>query len=932
MAKGKYAILATIGVEAKRLAKDLKTATGKLTSWAKSTVKAVMSIAFKGTAAAAAAIAAFGAMSLKEFASFEQGMSEVFTLLPGISEKAMAQMSDQALQLSQKMGVLPEDVVPALYSALSAGVPPDNVFNFLEAAVKASKAGVVDLNTAVDALTTVVNTYGKENITAARAADIMFEAVKMGKTTFGEMASTMYNVLPIANAANVSFEDLASAVATMTSKGTPTAQVMTQLKAAIQSIIAPSTRSQKKFQELGLDARELAKVVAGPGGLVKAMNMIVDAANGDMITLRKLLGSVEAISAVLTLTGDKGMQFNSVLQGMSTTTGQATTAFEMMDKGIARSWERISASMKVAMIKAGKAIAPFAEAAVPTIMRIIEMIESIPWTKMMQGFANVWLVGIRPHLQNLAAALLSLPWGNLLMTLRPVAELVIKAIQNIIKIAIALTPAIVPGISALGALFVFLYGKFFLLISFISKLAPSLGLIFKDVFEIMRTAFLFFMNPTQANFQAFIAFTKKKLKDLWRHIKFLGEDIVDAGWEMWLKFKFAMLAVFGDMFDEAKKKFMEFLQNIPGWTAFATLWREAWLITKEELLKAWEELKKAMTQVGEVFATGNADSQKMKDSYRGLIQDIFAMVGAIILLVVQLVKLAGMFAAVLAKHGELTNESGAAKKQTNFLTDAIAFMIDMIRVLIQVANGIIVALGFVVGIFADLKDEILLSIDVFMEFKEAITKMLGEFWQAVKNTMSNVTKAFSDAWNQIKTDVGKVFVAFKDWLKAMGDWVYELLWGGTITKDFKSAFEFIEKVVMKVLNAIKDIFKTVFDGIKSGVDGLKTAFQSFGDFVNGIFEKVLKFGERAMDLAKGVLKGAGKVFGDLFGGGKSAGGGGRQSRSGSGGGRQPRSGSGGGITPGSLTTSLKPIFEKLTSMDGSLKSIDKTLKGKFVNQ
>ena len=187
--------------------------------------------------------------------------------------------------------------------------------------MKASKAGVVDLNTAVDALSTVVNTYGKENITAARAADIMFEAVKMGKTTFGEMAATMYNVLPIAKAANVSFEDLASAVATMTSKGTPTAQVMTQLKAAIQSIIAPSTRSQKKFQELGLDARELAKIVAGPGGLVKAMNMIVEAANGDMITLRKLLGSVEAISAVLTLTGDKGRQFTSVLQGMSATTG-----------------------------------------------------------------------------------------------------------------------------------------------------------------------------------------------------------------------------------------------------------------------------------------------------------------------------------------------------------------------------------------------------------------------------------------------------------------------------------------------------------------------------------------------------------------------------------------------------------------------------------
>lgn len=930
MGKGRLQIVAQIGVELARLKKGLKDATGALTGWAKRTTAAVMNIATKGTAAGAAAIAAFGAASLKEFASFEKGMLEVFTLLPGISEKAMNKMSDQTLQLAQKMGTLPEEVVPALYSALSAGVPPDNVFKFLEAAVKASKAGVVDLNTAVDALSTVVNTYGKENITAARAADIMFEAVKMGKTTFGEMAATMYNVLPIAKAANVSFEDLASAVATMTSKGTPTAQVMTQLKAAIQSIIAPSTRSQKKFQELGLDARELAKIVAGPGGLVKAMNMIVVAANGDMITLRKLLGSVEAISAVLTLTGDKGRQFNEVLLGMSATTGQATTAFQMMDKGISRSWERISASMKVAMIKAGKAIAPFAEAAVPTILRIIEMIESIPWTKMMQGFANVWLVGIRPHLQNLAAALLSLPWGNLLMTLRPVAEMVIKAIQNIIKIAIALTPAIVPGISALGGLFVFIYNKFFLLIGFVSKLAPSLGLIFKDVFEIMRTAFLFFMNPTKANFQAFIAFTKKKLKDLWKHIKFLGEDIVKVGWEMWLKFKFAMIAVFGKMFDEAKKKFMEFLQNIPGWTQFVELWRDVWLITKDELLKAWDALKKSLKELGVDIAGALGDGDAMKASYKMLVREIFAFIGSVIYLTIMLIKLVGVIAALVRRLVSTGDEQNKVKKKSSMLSEAFSFLVDMVRLLVKALTFMATTLGRIIEKFTELKQKMLDAIDISKAFVQGFKDAFSELLTFTKATIQLIVEAFSKAWNQIKFDVDKVFKAFHNWLKEMGEWVYELLWGGTVTKDFKTAFDYIEGVVMKVLNKIEDIFNTVFKGIGQGVDGLKTAFQSFGDFVSGIFEKVLKFGERAKDLVKGILKGAGGVFGDLFGGGdKKAGKPGGQRGGAS---RPATTGAANAITPLNLTTSLKPIVEKLTSMDGSLKSIDKTLQGKFVNQ
>jgi hypothetical protein len=38
------------------------------------------------------------------------------------------------------------------------------------------------------------------------------------------------------------------------------------------------------------------------------------------------------------------------------------------------------------------------------------------------------------------------------------------------------------------------------------------------------------------------------------------------------------------------------------------------------------------------------------------------------------------------------------------------------------------------------------------------------------------------------------------------------------------------------------------------------------------------------------------------------------------------------ITTGTFRTSLKPIVTKLTSMDGTLKSIDRTLKGRFTNQ
>ena len=59
---------------------------------------------------------------------------------------------------------------------------------FLKTAQKGAVGGVSDLETAVDGLSSVVNAFGKESIDAGRASDIMFTAVKQGKTTFAEIS------------------------------------------------------------------------------------------------------------------------------------------------------------------------------------------------------------------------------------------------------------------------------------------------------------------------------------------------------------------------------------------------------------------------------------------------------------------------------------------------------------------------------------------------------------------------------------------------------------------------------------------------------------------------------------------------------------------------------------------------------------------------
>ena len=126
------------------------------------------------------AVTNFAKESFNAFNTFEGKMNEVFTLLPGISGEAMSDMTQQTKDFAKEFGVLPDKVVPALYQSISAGVPKDNVFDFLSTAQKAAVGGVTELETAVDGISSVINAYGTDVLSASQASDLMFTAVKNG--------------------------------------------------------------------------------------------------------------------------------------------------------------------------------------------------------------------------------------------------------------------------------------------------------------------------------------------------------------------------------------------------------------------------------------------------------------------------------------------------------------------------------------------------------------------------------------------------------------------------------------------------------------------------------------------------------------------------------------------------------------------------------
>jgi TP901 family phage tail tape measure protein len=80
------------------------------------------------------------------------------------------------------------------------------------------------------AVIAAMNAYGKENITAAHAMDVLHTAVVEGGAEADQFANTLGRVIAPAKLAGVSFEEVAASVATFTRLGVGADEAVTALR------------------------------------------------------------------------------------------------------------------------------------------------------------------------------------------------------------------------------------------------------------------------------------------------------------------------------------------------------------------------------------------------------------------------------------------------------------------------------------------------------------------------------------------------------------------------------------------------------------------------------------------------------------------------------------------------------------------------------
>lgn len=279
------------------------------------------------TEAALAALAIGGlAYAVTEAGRFSASFNEISTLIDVPAEKINLFRQDvigYATDSTQSI----DQINLAVYQAISAGVQWTDSLEFLTAAEKLAVGGKGELAEAVKVLASTLNAYGASVTEVTDYSDALFTAVRLGVTTIPELSASLGQVISIAATGNVPFSDLLAAVSALTVAGVPTAQAVTSMRAAIQAIIAPTVEASKIAGELGINMNATALESLGLQGY---LGYLETATGGNVETMRRLLGSVEALNAVLILGRDESGKFAGALDAMNDRAGATEDAYRKM--------------------------------------------------------------------------------------------------------------------------------------------------------------------------------------------------------------------------------------------------------------------------------------------------------------------------------------------------------------------------------------------------------------------------------------------------------------------------------------------------------------------------------------------------------------------------------------------------------------------------
>ncbi len=606
-------LLVRIGADLSKLDQGLNTAMGKIGRAGQSLKAAGMAM----TAAITLPILGIGAAAFKMSKDFNEAMANVATLIPGNTQR-INELKGEVQDLAVSVGKGTKDMAVGLYQVVSALGDSSDSMKILDINARAGAAGLATTLEAINLTTAVTKGYGDVSAEATqKAADLAFQTVKLGQTTFPELAGSMGAVIPIGAALKVTQEELFTGFATLTGVTGDASNVSVQLKGILTGLMKPTEGMSAAIHELGY---ENSQAIVQELGMVGALRAVIGTTDGSAEAVGKLFANVRALPAVFALTGGQAEVFDQKLIKMKDSSGAMNEAFKEQTEGVNKlgfTWSQLKTKVEVTAQRFGDALAPVFAKIMDLLSPLIGLIQKgVSFFAKMPAPLQSVFIALTAVVA--AAGPLLLIVGKF-MTMLPALSQAFAVLSG----PLGIITAAIMGLIFVGTLLVLNWDK---VKAFLIKIWEPIKAVFvaawttiKEVFESVVNAIIGICQPffnavagvatsiANAVVGAFV-WLKNKAVSIYQAV---AEFIIDK--LIWLMDKIAKIPIV--------KKFVKNLEE--GLAAAKAAIAESKTKMAEETEEAQLKIEKSSQGMSDAFTAVGTSAQEMKkvisDSYKELV-------------------------------------------------------------------------------------------------------------------------------------------------------------------------------------------------------------------------------------------------------------------------------------------------------------------------
>jgi len=273
-----------------------------------------------------------------------------------------------------------QQLADAFFNIQSAGFLGAEGMEVLSVSAKAATAGLTTTQKASEGIMTVLNAYSLTAEDATRVSDLLFTTIKLGVGTFEQLIPTLGDVVPLANAMGIQFDELSAAYVVMSKQGIAFNKAAVQQKAIMTQLLSPGEDLQKQMAALGFSS---GQAMVDTLGFLGTLDALADSVGNTSTGIQSLFVNVRAVSGVLALTGKNAEEAAIALAEMQKA-GAAQEAFNTQMKSFSAQFSIFKNTLGVFLIDVGEKL-------LPVLMKVMEAVRGLfaAWQTLDSGVQTV---------------------------------------------------------------------------------------------------------------------------------------------------------------------------------------------------------------------------------------------------------------------------------------------------------------------------------------------------------------------------------------------------------------------------------------------------------------------------------------------------------------------------------------------------------------